>query len=454
MPVGLIGTADSPKQYVKWTMLNFPSWRELDAFGKKAFDKYPNPNVVKANDAFKNWVNGILGSKSSERGFFGVLLNGQYKGLPIDYDEAMSRRTFLFYDEYKKIKAKVERKIQQELKKSSEAEAMQPKMVYNDRELGEFVFEKAAMGLVPELYYYAPKLKREIDILNEKVIQDGELMVLEKDRSVFVVFALKVFIDGKTEPEYIEVPPGDGAEEVLRQASTKGIVDCGSTNKKVYLYREKKPRTFNAVKVVVGMSGAAGWTGWQNDFYTGITAAIITDVLESLGYTVEVEVVLGGGRCNRCGYFLNFDNKLDIGRRFFTFKAKKFDEQLDLDGLLYTLCDPTFHNVRWLSLFTSYLNFFGDEIQLPSGRRGNTGHQGNPVATWHAIEAEDMINPIGMWFKKQDYLKGNNNLLHFYLHRTNGEDGVVQEVTNLVLTCENINLEALSISKQNEFKFD
>ena len=143
---------------------------------------------------------------------------------------------------------------------------------------------------------------------------------------------------------------------------------------------------------------------------------------------------------------------MDIGRRFFAFSAKKFDDQMDLDGLLYTLCDPTFHNVRWLNLFTMYLNFFGDEIQLPTSGRGNTRHEGNPVATWHAIESEDMINPIGMWYKKQDYVKGDKNLLHFYLHRTMDEEGVVQEVTNLVISCENENKEALKFS--NDFKFD
>jgi len=450
MAVGLIGTADSPKKYVNWTMMNFPSWRELDSFAKVAYDKKKNPDVDVANAAFRKWVDGILSDTNArERGYFGVWLDGQYKGLPANVDEALARKTFLFYDEYKRIKAKVEKKIQQELKMSSEAQAMSPKLVYNDREIGDFVYDRAAMALQPQLYYYAPKLKREIDILKEKVIQDGDLMVLEKDRSVFVVFALKVFVDGKDEPEYIEVK----GEETLIQASKKGIVDCTSTNKKVYLYKEKKPRQYNAVRVIVGMSGAAGWTGWQNDFYTGIAAVCIVEVLESLGYTVNVEVVLGGGRCDACGFSLLMKGKMDIGRRFFSFTAKSFDEQLDLDGLLYTLCDPTFHNVKWLNVFTSYLNFFGDEIQLPSSNRGNTsGHAGNPVATWHAIESEDMINPIGMWFKKLDYDRGDKNLLHFYLHRTQDEAGVVQEVTNLVINCENINKEALKYS--NDFKFD
>jgi len=59
-----------------------------------------------------------------------------------------------------------------------------------------------------------------------------------------------------------------------------------------------------------------------------------------------------------------------------------------------------------------------------------------------------------MLYKKQDYDKGNKNLLHFYLHRVQDEAGVVQEITNLVLTCENINLEAIKIGKQNDFKLD
>ena len=447
MATSLIGTADSPKDYTDYTIWTFPDWRAMDAYAKNITAKKPNPMVDRGNAAFKEYVNEILADpnhpKMSSFGLFGKQ--------PKDYDEAIARKKFLYYDEYKAIKKKVEKKIMEELKKSSEAQAMQPKLVYNDRELGEFVFDRAAMSLVPEIFFYAPKLKREVDTINEKVIQDGNLMVLEKDRSIQVIYAFKVDVEGKDEPEYVEV----NGEASLQEAVSKGIVDCTSNNKKVYLYKEKKPRMKNAVKIIIAMT-AGGWTNWENDFYSGVAAGVVTEVLESLGYAVDVEVVMGGGRCTSCGYSLNFKNRLTIGRRFFSFTAKKFDEPLDLDGLLYTLCDPSFHNVKFVSLLNHFFNFFGDEIQDPNSNRGNAGNfqKGAPNATWHGIELEDMTNPLGMYHKKMDWKKGNENLIHFYIHRVASEADVIQEMTNLVLTCENMNLESLKLSKSNDFKFD
>ena len=301
MATSLIGTADSPKDYTDYTIWTFPDWRAMDAYAKNITAKKPNPMVDRGNAAFKEYVNEILADpnhpKMSSFGLFGKQ--------PKDYDEAIARKKFLYYDEYKAIKKKVEKKIMEALKKDSQAQAMEPKLVYNDRELGEFVFDRAAMSLVPEIFFYAPKLKREVDTINEKVIKDGNLMVLEKDRSIEVIYAFKVDVEGKDEPEYVEV----NGEASLQEAVSKGIVDCTSNNKKVYLYKEKKPRMKNAVKIIIAMT-AGGWTNWENDFYSGVAAGVVTEVLESLGYAVDVEVVMGGGRCTACGYSLNCKGRM------------------------------------------------------------------------------------------------------------------------------------------------
>jgi hypothetical protein len=206
------------------------------------------------------------------------------------------------------------------------------------------------------------------------------------------------------------------------------------------LYKEKKPKMYNAVKIIVGMTGG-GFSSWDNDFYTGITAAIVTETLEGLGYAVDVEVAAGGGRCGGCAKKLKFGNQFDKGRRFFTFTAKSFDEQLDLDGLLYTLSDPSFYNIKFVSLLNNFFNFFGDQIDT----------NGDPARTWHGIGEEDMVNPIGMYHKYMDIEKGNKNLIHFYIHQVKDEADVVRQVTDLVLTCENKNLQALEKYSSNDF---
>lgn len=415
-----------PAQYTKYTIMPFSNWRALDATAKYIEKNKPNQQVRMANDAFKLWIDDNLKSPNKHYGLFGKA--------PKSYQEAMDRDKFVYFDEYKKIKKLVEKKIAEDLQKSSIAEAMKPKLVFNDKQIGEFVFDRAAMSLQPEIFHYSPSKKREIDVLTEIVIYEGKRMYLASDKSL-VVFAIKVEKNDGSE-EFMELK----GEETLVKAVNLGVISCTSNNKKVYLYKEKKPKMYNAVKIIVGMSGG-GFTQWDNDFYTGITAAIVTEVLEGLGYSVDVEVAVGGGRCGSCRKQLKFGNQYDKGRRFFTFTAKSFDEQLDLDGLLYTLSDPSFYNIKFVSLLNNFFNFFGDEIDT----------NGNPASTWHGIEEPDMINPIGMYHKYMDIEKGNKNLIHFYIHRVKDEADVVRQVTDLVLTCENKNLQALKKYSSNDF---
>ena len=419
-----------PAGYTKYTMMPFSSWRALESFAKYIEKTKPSAEVDTANANFKSYVEQKL--RSGDTKSYGLF--GKH---PRTYEEAMSRNKFLYYDEYKRIKEKVEKKIREELQKSSIVEAMKPKLVFNDKQIGEFVFDRAAMSLQPEIYYYSPSKKREVDALKESIIYEGKKMFLESDKSL-VVYALKVEAeDGKI--EFVEIK----GESSLTEAVKKGIVSCTSANKKVYLYKEKKPKMFNGVKIIVGLT-AGGFTRWDNDFYTGIAAVSCVDVLESLGYSVDVEVAVGGGRCGGCYRKLNFGGQYSEGRRFFTFTAKSFDDPMDLDGLLYTLCDPSFHNIKFISLLNYFFRFFGDQLDT----------RANPSSTWHGIGDYDMTNPIGMYHKYMDIKKGNNNLIHYYIHQVGSEQDVVRQITDLVLTCENKNLEALKKYSSHDFGID
>jgi hypothetical protein len=455
MPSGRIGQGKSYHDH--YSILNFPDWRALEAFAKKI----PLGNTaLTANSQYRSNVEKNLNSKHF--GLFGKN--------PKSYDEAMQRDKFVYYDEYKKIKEKVEKKILDKIQKSSEAEIMKPKFVYNDKQIGEFIYERAAMSLKPKIYWYCPSEERVVDAINEKiylyvpslkkvvenekVLKEGNLMVLEDkkrslvinaiksgDKFVEVVYAVKVTKeDGKV--EYLELK----GEDTLKKAREKGILDVTSSNKKVYLYKEKKPKEFKAIKIIVALT-KGGLTNWENDFYTGVATGILVEILESLEYSVEVIVALGGGRCNgsQCIKFpLNFNGLKTHGRRYFLFTAKKFDDQLDKDGLLYTVSDPSFHNIKFISLLNSFFTLFGDSIDTETG---------DPSGTWHGIEEEDMINPIGAYQKAIDYKKGNRNVLDFFIHKIGSEQEIIEQVTNIALECENMNLEALRKYKTNEFKY-
>jgi len=415
-----------PYDYERYTIMPFSNWRALESFAKYIGDKFPSTRINRANDDFRAWVNQeLINSSNSENNSYGMF--GQQ---PKSYEEAMERDTFLpiYYQEYEKVKDRIEKTVQQELQRMSVVQAMKPKLTYNDKAIGEFVFEKAAMSLVPNIFFYSPSKKRQIDINTEKIIYEGEKMFLASDKSL-VVYAIKV-TKSNGEVEFLEAK----GDETLKEASKLGIISVSSTNKKVYLYKEKKPKMYKGIKIIVGMT-RGGWTLWQNDFYTGITAVALADILESLDYSVAIEVVMGGGRCDRVcgGYPLNFNGVKSKGRRFFSFTAKSFDDQIDLDGILYTLADPSFHNVKFVSLLNYFFGFFGDALNPFD----------DPLTYWHGIEKEDMVNPIGMYHKMTDIKNGNENLMHFYLHRVADESEALKEILDIVREAENKNKEAL-----------
>ncbi len=449
----ILGAGNKPQEYEKYSIMSFPDWRALESFAKKV----PLGNTeLTANANFKTFVERQI--SSSSYGLFGKN--------PRTYEEAMQRDKFIYYEEYKKIKDKVEKKVQEKLQKSSIAEVMQPKFVYNDKQIGEFIYERAAMTLKPKIYTYCPSENRLVDTINErvylylpslkrvvepneKIIRDGNFMVLQNEKRSLVISAIKKGDEYFEVVNAIKVKKKDGSveyfelkgEETLKEARKIGIIDVTSSNKKVYLYKESKPKEYKSIKIIVSLT-AGGFTAWENDFYTGVTAGIIVEVLESLGYAVELVIAVGGGRCGGCSRKLLFNGVKMRGRRFFLFTAKKFDEQLDKDGLLYTICDPSFHNIKFISLLNSFFKFFGDEIDTRE----------SPAATWHGIESTDLINPIGAFQKALDNKNGNKNLLHFYITKVKNEQQVVEDVTNIALECENLNLEALKKFKSNDFK--
>jgi BMFP domain-containing protein YqiC len=185
MSANSIGYRAQPFDYTKYSIMSFPNWKALEDFAYKVKEKMPNRIAEQANRNFKTYVENILNGQDNKEAY------GLFGKHPKTYDEAMSRDKFIYYKEYDEIKKEVEKKVQENLAKSSEAEAMKPRLVFNDKEIGDFVFDKAAMSLQPEIYHYNPKSKKEVDVLTQKIIYKGDKMYLESDNSL-VVFAFKV----------------------------------------------------------------------------------------------------------------------------------------------------------------------------------------------------------------------------------------------------------------------
>lgn len=452
----------SIRKMINWSMQTFESFDVMKEFIEKVKELMPNPIADEANANFKIYTNRILSNPRHPK----ISYYGMFGKQPTSYEDAMARERFVYYEEYKEVKQKIEKLVREELQRTSTAEIMQPKFVYNDKQLGEFMFDKAAMSLIPKTYYYSFVYNREVDVINEPILREGNVMVLKSDGTV-VDMAIRVTKSDGT-VEFVKVDPMD-ASVSLEEARKKGVVDCTSTNKKVFLYKEKVPKTFNAVKIIVGLTATAGFTKWYastpgrggqrevgNDFFTGMTAVAIMEILESLGYSIQIELVLGGGRCGGCYRQLNFNRRMTDGRRFIGFTVKPFDSQVDMDSLLYTICDPSFHNIKFLSMLNYFFTFYGDEIDTNRGYNGriepvSSEGFGNPASTFHGIEPNDMVHPIGMYYKSLDAKKGNDNLLHFYVNRVASLEEAVIEVRDIILTAEDLNMEAAEKFKNYDF---
>lgn len=421
----LILDTSNPKLvgYQDFSIQCFSSFNEFDAYTELVKSKADNV-LLDVLDRERSLVDQELQKGTN------LYKYGMFDKHPRSYAEAMERKDFVYKDQYDKIKSKIQAKVLKALEKNSVANAMKDRMVFNDRELGEFVYERAAMSLLPNLYFYSRlhnKVAHEDEVKEVKEVTEVDSVNKTETKYIYKVDGTELVLCVKVTKkdggeEYVEVH-GDGD---LSEASDKGIVSVSSNVKKVYQFKEKQPRIKNAVKILVGLT-YGGYTAWKNDFYTGIAAVIVAEHLESLGYAVHLEVIIGGGRCTGClagGYALN--TKSRYGRRFVTITAKDFNTALDTNTLLYWVSDPSALYIKMLRNFNVFHWLYGDTLNFSS-------------TYWHGIEKSDMVNPIGTYERHKDIKEVNKDLLYYMLHQVKNEDDVAASVLDIVLTSETIN---------------
>ncbi len=407
-----------------WTLQAFVSYEHYVKYAEVLKERFAATTLTGFLDVEKNQVDTELRRKLNTR-LYGM--NGKE---PKNYEEAMLRDKFMYWDEYTAVKKRIQQNVLDKLAKSSVAEAMKDKLVYNDMELGDFVYERANMGLTPNTFYYSPKHKRELaqDELNPSspnfalVVEEVDYKTkyyYKPDGSV-VLLCVKIEKEDGTF-EYVEAGGEGSMEETIRE----GVLSVSSNVKKSYLYRQKQPRLNNAIRLIVGLT-RGGYTRWDNDFYGGVATGIIVETLESLGYAVSVDLAFGGGRCYSCGKKMNTKDGRS-GRRFFTISAKTFGEPLNMDTLLYMICDPSFHNVKLLSYINCFFQLYGDQ-------------KDNGQMYWHGIEKNDIFSPIGAAMMARDFALRNTNTMYYMVHKVESADAAQQTIMDIVLNAENENL--------------
>lgn len=407
-----------------WTLQSFVSYEQYVAYAEALKERFAGTTLSGFLENEKTNINADLSAGKNLR-LYG--LNGKN---PRSYDEAMQRDKFVYWDEYNAVKKTIQQAVLDKLAKSSVAEAMKDRLVYNEMELGDFIYERASMGLMPNVFYYSPKHKRELQgdelnvnsplyALDIETVNGKEKYFLKYDGSP-VLLCLRIEKENG-EFEYIESTEDTPMESVIQQ----GVLSVSSDVKKSYLYRQKQPRLNNAIRLIVGLT-RGGYTRWDNDFFGGVSTGIIIETLESLGYSVSVDLAFGGGRCRGCGKRMNTKDGLS-GRRFFTIGAKSFNEQLDLETLLYMICDPSFHNVKLLSLINCFFQLYGDQ-------------KDNGQIYWHGIEKQDIISPVGAVMMARDLKMNNTDTMYYLIHQVPNAAAAQKVIMDIVLNAENENL--------------
>lgn len=406
-----------------WTLQSFVNYEQYVTYAEALKEKFAGTTLTKFLDDEKRQVESHLANGKNLH-LYG--LNGKQ---PKTYDEAMRRDTFQYWDEYLAVKKKMTQSVLDKLAKSSVAEAMQDKLVYNDMELGDFVYERANMALMPNIFYYSPKHKRELEGDELNPSSPNYALVIdttgEKEKYYYKPDGSIVLLCIRIEKENGELEYFEAGDSEVEEAISKGTLSVSSSVKKSYLYRQKQPRLNNAIRLVVGLT-RGGWTAWGNDFYGGVAAGIIIEILESLGYAVSVDLAFGGGRCTGCRRKMNTSDQLS-GRRFFTIAAKSFSEPLDIETLLYMVCDPSFHNVKLLSYINCFFQLYGDA-------------KDNGQLRWHGIEKEDIVSPIGVVKMAKDFGMGNTNCMYYLIHKVANAAEAQKVIMDIVLNAENENL--------------
>lgn len=426
MSVGQVtGDSDKLYSYQDFSIQCFESIDEFVKYAELAKSK-GSEELYKFLNKERESIDSIL--QKSRDNIYG--LKGTDKA-PLSYADALNRNTFLYKDEYEKAKEASKLLLDKALEKNSLAEAMKSKMIFTDRELGEFVYERASMSIKPNLYYYSRVHDFEVD---EKEVKFD--LVEGKEKYTYTVdgtsieLCIKITIPAKNENEqdtYEYIESGSISDEELANFTKRGILSISSNVKKVYQFKEKQPRIKNAIKIFMGTSvGGYSKAGEYGDFYTGIAAVLLAEYLESRDYSVELVMLLGGGRCTGClpSHKLNTPSK--YGRRFIGITVKKFDEQLDLDSLLYWTSDPSALKIKLLRYFNVFHWLYGDDMTYNS-------------TYWHSIQKEDLICPIAPFYKNKDIKKGNKDLMYFFIHEVKDVTEIAQAVLNILLKCENTN---------------
>jgi len=376
----------------------------------------------------KNTIQSEINSRDTS--WFGV-------PFPNSLDDALSRTKYLDMDEYNKIyKENIQPRIQ-DILKDSKADLEMPVLKYNDLGLGTFDFNKASSGLIALYKYYSFKKKGLVEGLDVQTYKEKDKYKykLKSDGSpVVLVPEFKGGYDTKDAQKALkDIEKGENVFVVLNKFGIKigGKEAFSSTIKKSYLLKEKTPKPKNAIRLFVKMGNAAK-IRYPKYKWTGYTAVGVAELLEVLGYAVNIIGIIGIGNLNA-----------SFPERYIAINLKNFEETLDKQSLLYVVSDPSWFRIKYFEYIVKTAQYYKDYIDSGLG---------------NSLTIEEIKSMVFNEFGKRDKMfndKGksaNSQFLYYMIGDVLGLDAVVDNNGRIIEDGLNSTILDIGLDVVNENK--
>lgn len=275
--------------------INYAFYESVSSFHAFVDQHIPklNQRNAKTFRGINDWVSLQIKANSNTYGF----------PLPKNVEELNNHKTFMGMHILEKIRPKIKSKLHSFLRMADSQTIVKPKLTFNDKGIGVFSFDRAALGLY-----------RRIPIIESK-----------------------------------ESPLKQSIEK-LKIALHVGNV--GSSVKKVFAHFEQKKGTYPALELYLMGGGNAKIEG-DALMYVGVACGELVDYMEARGIPVAINVVIA----------TSFNKHIIAG----IIRLKHFEDRLDKNQLLLLTSDPRYFRYRGFKALVSLGDYFGFDLPVGLG---------------------------------------------------------------------------------------
>ncbi len=356
--------------------------------------------------------------------------------LPLNIDDIKDRIQFQRMDKYEEMKPRImEAFLAWFRNNKSEILHNVPKWKYNDKELGNFDFDRASINLLPRYQYYNTKTKKyldKIDVANiAKDKSKAEYVQIGTKDKVIVVPILKEPYDADiADMAYRDIASGTPYQEALAMYGLK-VGKYYSTVKDCYRYKEKVLLPKKAIRLFITVGGDSDVKG-NNLIYSGITGLILAELLEMKGYIVNIQAVYG---YQDNGLWSKKYQEFKFGARCVATQVKAFNETIESKTLLYMLSDATFFRHYVFKYFQLLREKYGDKYNGSLGRMIDSSQIKTIIYKHFGIRDGYFIpNKKGKFVQN-----ANTQFLYFFIDNIFTENSCIEKVREVMLDVENQN---------------